>query len=111
MSKPAMLPDSTKPSPTSVPPPANSASSAATLPLPANLEATSVFDLYQNKKGQPLRWPFFSLLRCVFASLHHSSAVAAFGIAHSSGHAVLHPAQTPSQPLRQLVSRAPQPRL
>src|SRR5713226_4858387 len=43
--------------------------------------------------------------------LPHSSAIAALGIPHPSGHVVLHPPQTPSQSLGQLVPRAPQPRL
>src|SRR5438309_1231438 len=83
----------------SAPPPANSVSSAVTLPHLTNHWAEKVF-------AGP-----FSLPQYFLAMLLQSSAVAALRIAHSSGHAVLHPPQTPSQPLGELLPRAPQPRL
>src|SRR5438477_7121690 len=94
----------------SAPPPANFASSAVTLPHPANvwLRISSA----QKEEGQCFHWPSYPLLpELPLFPLRHSSAVAALGIPHSSGHAVLHPPQTPSQPLGELLPRAPQARL
>src|SRR5258708_19148611 len=108
MSRQAMSPGSTKPSPKSAPPPANSASSAATLRHPDNVRGEKAF-LRCKRKRPALPPAFFPLLPEL--SLPHSSAVAALWVAHPSGHAVLHPAQTPSQPLGQLLSRTPQPGL
>ena len=59
-------------------------------------------------EGQRFRRPSFPLRpELPLCPLPHSSAVAALGVAHPSGHAVLHPPQAASQPLGQLVPRAP----
>src|SRR6266481_2110133 len=108
MSKLLTLPGSTRLSPKSAAPRATFASLAATSPLPVN---RSLVRLASKRNGRRFRRPIFAYLVMSFRLLLHSLAVAAFRIAHPSGHAILHTPQTPSQPLGQLMPRAPQPRL
>src|SRR5712692_4306200 len=109
MSKQVMFAGSTKPSRKSARPPANSASSAATLPLPVNRRIRGLFSVASKAEGQRFRRPSFPLLPKL--PLPHLSAIAALCVAHPAGHVILHSPQTPSQPLGKLVPRAPQPRL